>query len=900
MKRKMIAVLLSLTMLVGTTQTAIASEVSFEEIEKEATFDVGQISDFTSAAPDETAAEASLFEEQGLQTDAPAFEEEEGATADFSASGTDFETDDALEVSFDDTTAQTEDNEESTFEGTVDSEGAQVNGLYWSQIKYKLGSNGALTISGSGSLGSPEDSMEDEAPWNPEDITSITISKGFTCIGRDVFTDYKNVEKVSLPAGLTEIGPYAFSGCSSLKTINLPDSVTRIGDGAFYGCSSLTSISIPKSLAYVDEESINEEEFPLGYLFWGCPLEKVINNNPHLTVVDGVVYNRAKTAVVLYPAANKSTSYTIPDTVTTLSDDAFLQCSYLQKIQLGKNVKTEISGWSFCFCNALEGFAVHPDNELYTAPGGVLYNKDMTELIAYPVGKSGTSYATAATCQKIRNGAFKESKLEEIGLTAGITELESRAFISTSVKKLTLPATLTKVDTEAFGSLRDHSNANKASYMPQLTDILYTGTEEQWNAIPYISVAMEVFGENPPTIQYGAAEATPSEEAAIEYNGDSGSGGQSGSGEESGGEESGEEGGEESSELTSKEITGQLSDGEEVTVSFQYTPSTTYDGRKHVISTNPAKNNAKVSETMAINPDIEFKNFVIRVDGTEIADALSSCKYKNNVKPGEMQIIPAVNWKNTNLKALSTQYKDLKKVLGSMLSPSQKYDSELEEKVWNYDPILVTIHQITLDSSTPVYNLYGMSKDEKAAVTAEDGVLVWSGKKVKIGWSTRKDSSWDEDDNGRPKKVTETSYIPTKVTVPGLYYQRVFTINGVPKVKKIALTAGGLSLKKTVYKEDGESYVEWSTSPAKGTYDYWLGEGGDADGMDKESKDSTTYIQPSLNTSGYTYTKVTTKKRYDKDLEDWDYYDIETEVTVAKPSIYFTGELPSFEETMKE
>ncbi len=104
-----------------------------------------------------------------------------------------------------------------------------------------------------------------------------------------------SLTSITIPDSVTSIEYCAFQGCSSLTSITIPNSVTSIGYNAFYGCSSLTSINVS-------------------------------DNNKNYSSIDGV-FNKDKTEIIKYPA--KRTNITIPNSVTSIGDRAFYNCSSL-------------------------------------------------------------------------------------------------------------------------------------------------------------------------------------------------------------------------------------------------------------------------------------------------------------------------------------------------------------------------------------------------------------------------------------------------------------------------------------------------------------------------------------------------------------------------------------------
>ena len=164
-------------------------------------------------------------------------------------------------------------------------------------------------------------------------ITKMKIPAGVTEIPYDAFEDCYNLSEIELPESLTVIGGYAFGWCYNLKEIKLPSTLVTIGYGAFYDCSDLTEIFIPASV-----ESISSEAFR------DCSnLVKITvdeENGYYSNDADGVLFNKDKTTLLLYPLGKKDTEYTVPDGVTTIGSYAFGNSSRLGKITFPESTVT--------------------------------------------------------------------------------------------------------------------------------------------------------------------------------------------------------------------------------------------------------------------------------------------------------------------------------------------------------------------------------------------------------------------------------------------------------------------------------------------------------------------------------------------------------------------------------
>ncbi|MDR0456328.1 MAG: leucine-rich repeat domain-containing protein [Treponema sp.] len=139
----------------------------------------------------------------------------------------------------------------------------------------------------------------------------------------------------------TMIWNLAFTNCSNLTSVIIPDTVTNIGTSVFANCTSLASVIISDSVTYMNADSFSN----CGKL---AAIE-VDGNNSAYSSVDGIVYNKAQTTLVMYPPAKTGTSFTIPDGVTGIEVSAFSGCS-LTSISIPDSV-TDIGVTAFGGCS---------------------------------------------------------------------------------------------------------------------------------------------------------------------------------------------------------------------------------------------------------------------------------------------------------------------------------------------------------------------------------------------------------------------------------------------------------------------------------------------------------------------------------------------------------------------
>jgi len=164
----------------------------------------------------------------------------------------------------------------------------------------------------------------------PETVEIEGKTYTVTSIGKDAFEYCKKITTVSIPNTVVRISSDAFFNCDSLISMDIPNSVTHIGHGVFYGCDNLTSVNIPNSVISIDNQVFTNCQKLIGI--------NVANDNSHFSSGEGVLFNKDKTELMYFPAG-KTGEYSIPNTVTTIADEAFGYCEGLTSINIPNSVK---------------------------------------------------------------------------------------------------------------------------------------------------------------------------------------------------------------------------------------------------------------------------------------------------------------------------------------------------------------------------------------------------------------------------------------------------------------------------------------------------------------------------------------------------------------------------------
>ncbi|MBR4237271.1 leucine-rich repeat protein [bacterium] len=277
---------------------------------------------------------------------------------------------------------------------------------------------------------------------NDELITNLVIPITITTIPDHAFSGCSSLLSVTIPSSVTSIGTYAFSGCSSLLSVTIPDSVTSIGTYAFSGCSSLERVNISSLESWCNINFDSQYSNPLSY-----------------------THN-------LYLNDELITNLVIPNTITTIPNYAFYNCSSITSVTIPSSV-TYIGQSAFGSPN-LQLITVDENNEQYKSIDGCLYTKNGKQLILVPLSigesiivpdgvevigpysfyenKLIKTVILPNTITNIWNQAFQNcSSLETIEMQDGIIEIGENAFSGcSSLKSIYIPSTVRRIGVNAF------------------------------------------------------------------------------------------------------------------------------------------------------------------------------------------------------------------------------------------------------------------------------------------------------------------------------------------------------------------------------------------------------------------------------------------------------------------
>ncbi len=205
---------------------------------------------------------------------------------------------------------------------------------------------------------------------------------------------------------VTEISAKAFSQAENIETLKVGNSVTTIGESTFYCCTSLAKVELGSGLTALANS-----------LFSGCEALKEVD-----------IANGPESIGEWTFADCPFTSINLPNSVRTIGDNAFYGCTSLESLTIGESLES-IGAWTFDDCSSLAKIQVSSTNPHLCALDNVLYTKDVTELVFYPMGKGEGEFKVPASVEVIRSfSIMKNTFLISVSLSWNLKRIDNYAF----------------------------------------------------------------------------------------------------------------------------------------------------------------------------------------------------------------------------------------------------------------------------------------------------------------------------------------------------------------------------------------------------------------------------------------------------------------------------------------
>lgn len=251
---------------------------------------------------------------------------------------------------------------------------------------------------------------------SPEGLKfNLNVAAG-TCSFTGLTTEGAKADSVTIPDEVSyngkayKVTSVATRACYNnrvLKGVKVGKNVEIIGDNAFYSCTNLMNATLQEGLRQIGAQA-----------FYGC---------------------------------RKLAGAVLPDGLENVGNFAFYNGTALKAVAIPASV-TQVGANPWGGCTGLEKFTVADGNKNYTAVDDVLFDKGVTTLLSYPVGKKLAEYTVPSTVKVIaNNSARNNSNMTKVNFPEGLEEIGPGAFnVCKLTGTLTIPASVARIGERAF------------------------------------------------------------------------------------------------------------------------------------------------------------------------------------------------------------------------------------------------------------------------------------------------------------------------------------------------------------------------------------------------------------------------------------------------------------------
>ncbi|GHT72892.1 hypothetical protein AGMMS50262_02920 [Bacteroidia bacterium] len=250
--------------------------------------------------------------------------------------------------------------------------------------------------------------------------------------------------------------------------IVIPDEVSEIALNAFSTNGyNVTSITLPAGLVKIDENEIGYSYSAINFYCANLQSVIVVDDNPAFSSSGGVLYNKDKTKLILYPTKKEDIAFVIPSSVTTIGNTAFYEGVNLTSLTIPNSV-THIGDYAFRRCMYLT---------LIDIPNSVV---ELGEYAFYSC-VSMTSITLPNSITEIKEGTFRNcQELTSILIPNSVTKIGQGAFEAcVKLTSIVIPNSVTTIGKMAFRQCYNLKNVEVQWAIPlDITDLqLFDGVD---------------------------------------------------------------------------------------------------------------------------------------------------------------------------------------------------------------------------------------------------------------------------------------------------------------------------------------------------------------------------------------------------------------------------------------
>ncbi|MBQ5980949.1 MAG: leucine-rich repeat protein [Prevotella sp.] len=364
---------------------------------------------------------------------------------------------------------------------------------------------------------------------NCKQMVSIKLPSSAVKIERHAFSGCKSLKKLDIPISCVEVESMALINCDNLEEVNFSDAVQNFPGLAVYLCKNLMKINVSEGNQYyksVDGVLFSKD----GKILVRYPMGK---SDISYTIPNGVVtigkeaFDNAKIASVTIPntvttiessafeSCKDIQSLIIPNSVTTIGESAFSGCNQLDNVTMSSEVShiksftfgncenlrkfyigakvSSIDKLAFYNCQSLQEFEVDENSNFFTAQTGILYTKDMQELVKCPMAMYSAEYIVPNGVKVIRAEAFATcTNIKRFYLPETLTTIGECAFENCEMASIRIPQTVTEIGEFAFNNCNNLESLVLPEGIKKIQNMTLHGCKSL--SYVYIPANVEEFG----------------------------------------------------------------------------------------------------------------------------------------------------------------------------------------------------------------------------------------------------------------------------------------------------------------------------------------------------------------------------------------------------------------------
>ncbi len=298
--------------------------------------------------------------------------------------------------------------------------------------------------------------------WNCKQLADVTIEDGPEYINTGFFAGCSALTEIKIPDSVQSIRATAFSRCSSLKNIDFGNGVKSIDEWAFQNCTQLEELVIPDNVENLYSNAFKNCTM-LSSVYIGSGIKKLTtnvfegdsaleritvseNNTSYSSDEYGILYNKDKTELVLFPIACTLEEYTLTPTTLVISAEAFSKNNNIKKINLNDGLKT-INRRAFYGCAQLETIQI-PNSVEEVGPeilvNTAYFKNNLTDGCVYSgdwlldISSDITSITIAEGIKALADSCCSSYKLKSVYIPSSVEKLGQNAMSSTALEKITV------------------------------------------------------------------------------------------------------------------------------------------------------------------------------------------------------------------------------------------------------------------------------------------------------------------------------------------------------------------------------------------------------------------------------------------------------------------------------